>query len=699
MEGNKQPFLYKKRPSSPQLRNTGGNKKGKWSSGEDRSFENSSTSDTVYRIVCPSNRIGSVIGKGGNIVKVLREETQAKISVAESVRGSDERVITIHSPSAKLFRKHDTKEVSASGKEDDKMEPHCAAQDALLKVHDRIVLEDIIKASNDEDDIENMVTARLLVPNNMVGCVLGKKGDVIQRLRSETGASIRVLRPDSLPTCAMSTDQMVQVSGKQAVARKALYEISTLLHQNPRKDESPLDFPMSYGSQGINFTGPPASNMIPQRNQLWSRRDSNSNDTMPLSWRGEFGDRSARFGNYDDIPPIHGGGEPPTEFFMKILCPARKIGGIIGKGGINVRQLQHETGATILVDDALADSEERVIRVSAIEDMWNPRSQTIDAILELQIKASEISEKGTVSTRLLVQSSKVGCILGQGGNVINEMRRRTRADIRVFSKEDKPKCADNDEELVQISGSSLIVKDLLVEIASRLRERFLRDPNSGPKPPPVRPPRDFSPRGNHPRYPTRRGGGSSGYEYLEGDRREYEHPTYPVPPSATRYSNVMSPRDMEMPYSSMGSGGRSRGREDKVGKTRLELPEYDYGSGGSNIRDRHAAPEHSDYNLMPSYYGKQKNNPPPSRSPYQNMNLPSEYNPYPNHNSAPTTTHYPNYNTSSLTSSSYSNMNSQQSIYENYNPSSSYENMNAQQQSSLYENYGSRGNSSYQYEH
>ncbi|XP_047316312.1 KH domain-containing protein At4g18375-like isoform X2 [Impatiens glandulifera] len=633
MEGNKQPFLYKKRPSSPQLRNTGGNKKGKWSSGEDRSFENSSTSDTVYRIVCPSNRIGSVIGKGGNIVKVLREETQAKISVAESVRGSDERVITIHSPSAKLFRKHDTKEVSASGKEDDKMEPHCAAQDALLKVHDRIVLEDIIKASNDEDDIENMVTARLLVPNNMVGCVLGKKGDVIQRLRSETGASIRVLRPDSLPTCAMSTDQMVQVSGKQAVARKALYEISTLLHQNPRKDESPLDFPMSYGSQGINFTGPPASNMIPQRNQLWSRRDSNSNDTMPLSWRGEFGDRSARFGNYDDIPPIHGGGEPPTEFFMKILCPARKIGGIIGKGGINVRQLQHETGATILVDDALADSEERVIRVSAIEDMWNPRSQTIDAILELQIKASEISEKGTVSTRLLVQSSKVGCILGQGGNVINEMRRRTRADIRVFSKEDKPKCADNDEELVQ------------------------------------------------------------------GDRREYEHPTYPVPPSATRYSNVMSPRDMEMPYSSMGSGGRSRGREDKVGKTRLELPEYDYGSGGSNIRDRHAAPEHSDYNLMPSYYGKQKNNPPPSRSPYQNMNLPSEYNPYPNHNSAPTTTHYPNYNTSSLTSSSYSNMNSQQSIYENYNPSSSYENMNAQQQSSLYENYGSRGNSSYQYEH
>jgi len=57
--------------------------------------------------------------------------------------------------------------------------------DALLKVHDRIV---------DYDDKENnFVTARLLVQNNMVGCVLGKRGDVTQRLRSETGANIRVL--------------------------------------------------------------------------------------------------------------------------------------------------------------------------------------------------------------------------------------------------------------------------------------------------------------------------------------------------------------------------------------------------------------------------------------------------------------------------------------------------------------------------
>ena len=82
--------------------------------------------------------------------------------------------------------------------------------------------------------------------------------------------------------------------------------------------------------------------------------------------------------------------------------------------------------------------------------MWNPRSQTIEAILQLQNKTSEYSDKVGITTRLLVPSSKVGCILGQGGHVINEMRRRTQADIRVYSKEDKPKCAADDEELVQV---------------------------------------------------------------------------------------------------------------------------------------------------------------------------------------------------------------------------------------------------------
>lgn len=92
-----------------------------------------------------------------------------------------------------------------------------------------------------------------------------------------------------------------------------------------------------------------------------------------------------------------------------------------------------------------------IIIMIFFQALWNQRSQTIEAILQLQNKTNEFSDKGIGTTRLLVPSSKVGCILGQGGHVINEMR-RTQADIRAYSKDDKPKCAAEDEGLVQVWG-------------------------------------------------------------------------------------------------------------------------------------------------------------------------------------------------------------------------------------------------------
>ena len=61
----------------------------------------------MYIILCPCRKIGSVPGKGGEIIKVLGEETLAKITVTELVPGY--------------------------------MDLHYAAQDALLIVHDRLL--------------------------------------------------------------------------------------------------------------------------------------------------------------------------------------------------------------------------------------------------------------------------------------------------------------------------------------------------------------------------------------------------------------------------------------------------------------------------------------------------------------------------------------------------------------------------------
>ncbi|KAL8231124.1 hypothetical protein R6Q57_000901 [Mikania cordata] len=524
MERNRRRHSFKKRPN-PNIRK-GGNKRGKFSG---QSSESSKPLETVYRILCQSRKIGSVIGKGGGIIKALREETQAKITVAESIPGSEERVIMISSPS-----NMPVKSTTSDNPENNDMELHCAAQDALLKVHDRIIEEDLVG--------ENPIIARLLVPNNTVGCILGKKGDVINRLRSETGAGIRVMPGDQRPVCAMTTDELVQISAKPTVAKRALYQVSTLLHQNPRKDKPPVS---------------KSQNMTPT-NAMRAERGPGARGVPSMPWMGPT--RFGPDGVDGDYATTHGE-DIPSEFSMKILCSSAKIGGVIGKGGSNVRQLQQETGTSIQVDEASVESEERVIRVSSFEALRNPRSQTVDAVLNIQDKISEHNEKGFITTRLLIPSSKVGCIIGQGGQVINEMRRRTKAEIRVYPKEEKPKCAGEDEELVQVSGIYNAAKDALAEIALRYRTRCLRDAKPGTEPSPMGPVPGFMPQRNlFGEGPSPSGviqggrplgyepfqGGGRGYGPYPAPSREYEPHVYPVPPSASGYPGAV---DMKIPIS------------------------------------------------------------------------------------------------------------------------------------------------------
>ena len=78
------------------------------------------------------------------------------------------------------------------------------ALEAMIQVQGRITAE----MGGDKDGI---VTTRLLVPTNQIGCLLGKGGSIIEDMRRATRANIRVLPKDNLPRCALDTDELVQV--------------------------------------------------------------------------------------------------------------------------------------------------------------------------------------------------------------------------------------------------------------------------------------------------------------------------------------------------------------------------------------------------------------------------------------------------------------------------------------------------------
>uniref|UniRef100_A0A8R7P760 K Homology domain-containing protein n=1 Tax=Triticum urartu TaxID=4572 RepID=A0A8R7P760_TRIUA len=377
--------------------------------------------ETVYRILCPGKKIGGVLGRGGHVVKALRDETKAKIRVADSIP--------------------------------ENMKPHCFAQDALLKIHDKIAADE---DSNDGVTCENSetagdVTSRILVPGNQVGCLLGKGGSIIQQLRNDTGAGIRILPSENLPQCALKSDELVQISGAPSLVRKALYEISTRLHRHPRKENPSLEEIIDASTQRKRESPPP----LPHENHMLPHLHVDHPPPMPLLDPYRNG-------------PLQYPVPEPEEFSIKILCASELIGPVIGRSGANVRQLEQQTGARIMVQELHKDaSGERLIVISSKEIPADPVSPTIEALILLHSKVSESkvsepsvsapsesapSEEHKLVTRLVVPSKKVGCIIGEGGKVITEMRRRIGAEIRVYSKADKPKYLSFHDELVQAAG-------------------------------------------------------------------------------------------------------------------------------------------------------------------------------------------------------------------------------------------------------
>lgn len=167
--------------------------------------------ETVYRLLVPARKVGSVIGKGGQIVKNIREETSSKIRVCEGVPSCDDRVIVI------------------AARDDDPSVEENNAQVALMRVHERLV------ESDDAPNAHGLVT-RMLVCHTQAGCIIGKSGKIIKEIRETSGATIKILTEAELPLCALHNDRVVQIMGDTNALVRALRLVSKQIRDNPSKE-------------------------------------------------------------------------------------------------------------------------------------------------------------------------------------------------------------------------------------------------------------------------------------------------------------------------------------------------------------------------------------------------------------------------------------------------------------------------------
>ena len=52
----------------------------------------------TFRLLCHAERVGSIIGKGGVIIKSVKQETASEIKIIEGEPDSEDRIIVISGP-------------------------------------------------------------------------------------------------------------------------------------------------------------------------------------------------------------------------------------------------------------------------------------------------------------------------------------------------------------------------------------------------------------------------------------------------------------------------------------------------------------------------------------------------------------------------------------------------------------------------
>ncbi|PAV81893.1 hypothetical protein WR25_17309 isoform C [Diploscapter pachys] len=155
----------------------------------------------TIRLLMQGKEVGSIIGKRGEQIKKIREESGAKINISDG--SCPERIVTI------------TGTLNVINK-------------AFAMVCNKFE-EDLLQLPNSVP--KPPITLRLIVPATQCGSLIGKQGSKIKEIREATGASIQVAS-EMLP---QSTERAVTISGTADAINLCMREVCQILLEAPPK--------------------------------------------------------------------------------------------------------------------------------------------------------------------------------------------------------------------------------------------------------------------------------------------------------------------------------------------------------------------------------------------------------------------------------------------------------------------------------
>ncbi|CAH1424408.1 unnamed protein product [Lactuca virosa] len=307
--------------------------------------------DLVFRILCPNNKVDSVVGQSDGFMELLQNEIGVDVKVADLVVGSDEQIIIISSEEGP----------------DDELFP---AQEALLHIQTRIL--DLVSEK------DNIITTRLLLSSGEIGCLDGRDG-FLSETKKMTGADIQILPRENLPQFVSVNDELVQIVGEIKAAREALVEVTLRLRSYIfqgffQKDASqvPPFLAPSPGGSASNLEAASSNNTTPRENYSGNDPTTASNQnlqTLTLKSTGGSNNETVNqteSGNREDTPSTVNRIAVPlvTRSILEVVIPEYAVPKLITKSRNKLAQISELSGANVKLIDTSPEATEHIIQIS-----------------------------------------------------------------------------------------------------------------------------------------------------------------------------------------------------------------------------------------------------------------------------------------------------------------------------------------------
>ncbi|XP_033943668.1 poly(rC)-binding protein 4 isoform X1 [Pseudochaenichthys georgianus] len=323
----------------------------------------------TLRLLMHGKEVGSIIGKKGETVKRIREESSARVNISEG--SCPERIITITGSTDCVFR-------------------------AFTMITYKLEEDLTTLVANGTISSKPPVTLRLVIPASQCGSLIGKGGAKIKEIRESTGAQIQVAG-DLLPN---STERGVTISGNQESVIQCVRLICTVILESPPKGAT-IPYRPSPSPAALLIAGNQvyeASEYAPhpmysvtqggldlQQNAVFQAYTLQNQYGIPHSEMAKLHQLSMQQGLSPMAQPassIMPGMDSNSQTSQELLIPNDLIGSIIGRQGTKINEIRQVSGAQIKIGSQLDGTSDRHVTITGTPVSINLAQYLITSCLE-----------------------------------------------------------------------------------------------------------------------------------------------------------------------------------------------------------------------------------------------------------------------------------------------------------------------------